>query len=416
MAGGPTRRNGRLFAIAGLLLTSAFVAASALSSAEEFDAWLKHVAESSDPVSEDAVQEISTKFLSKQTFYTFGDQSLTGFDAWLAEQKLSSESKADVQPDEQRRHGGNSKLEQTIYVAKDGSGDFYTISGALASIPVYNSARKTIFIKAGVYEEKIVIPSTQQYITFIGEGADKTVITGHATAGDQYGDELLKTYRSATVGVNSDHFIAKDIRFENTSPPPEPGAVGKQAVALRISGDKAAFYNVAVLGAQDTLYVHQGRHVFINSFIQGSIDFIFGNGRSYFKDCHVHSIATSFGSITAQKRNESDMNTGFSFVNCQIDGTGIIYMGRAWGNYSRVVYSWSYLNDMIIPEGWQDWGIPARQETVYYAQYECTGAGADTSKRVWWAKNLNYDEAKPFLTDAFVNGHSWLTPESDVHP
>lgn len=79
------------------------------------------------------------------------------------------------------------------------------------------------------------------------------------------------------------------------------------------------------------------------------------------QDSHLHSIADSFGSLTAQKRNESDMNTGFSFVNCKIDGTGIIYLGRAWGNYSRVVYSWSYLNDMIIPEGWQDWGIPARQ-------------------------------------------------------
>lgn len=65
-----------------------------------------------------------------------------------------------------------------------------------------------------VNREKIVIPSSQKYITFIGEGADKTVITGHATAGDEYGDALLKTYRSATVGVNSDHFIAKNIRFE----------------------------------------------------------------------------------------------------------------------------------------------------------------------------------------------------------
>ncbi|KAL3677543.1 hypothetical protein R1sor_027491 [Riccia sorocarpa] len=416
MTGGTSGRSRELFAAiaAAVLLASAFIA---VSSEEDFDAWLKYVAEHSDPVSDEAVQEISTKFLSKQTFYSQSDKTLTGFDAWLAEKKLLGDnSKAQAQPTDQQRHGGNSKLEQTIYVAKDGSGDFYTIAGALNSIPVYNSARKTIFIKAGVYEEKIVIPSSQQYITFIGEGPDKTVITGHATAGDQYGDELLKTYRSATVGVNSDHFIAKDIRFENTSPQPEPGAVGKQAVALRISGDKAAFYNVAVLGAQDTLYVHQGRHVFLNSYIQGSIDFIFGNGRSYFKDSHIYSIASSFGSITAQKRNESDMNTGFSFVNCQIDGTGIIYLGRAWGNYSRVIYSWSYLNSMILPEGWQDWGVPARQQTVYYAQYECNGPGADTSKRVPYAKNLNYEEAKPFLTDAFVNGHSWLTPEEDVHP
>jgi pectinesterase len=137
--------------------------------------------------------------------------------------------------------------------------------------------------------------------------------------------------------------------------------VGQQAVALRVSGDKAQFYNVAVLGAQDTLYDHQGRHYFQNCFIQGSIDFIFGNGRSYYKDSHLHSIATSFGSLTAQKRNETYQKTGFSFVNAYIDGTGIVYLGRAWGNFSRVVYSWSYLNSMILPEGWNDWGIATRQ-------------------------------------------------------
>ncbi|KAG6556878.1 hypothetical protein Mapa_001458 [Marchantia paleacea] len=406
----------RSLCIAALLLVSAVVAVSALSAEEEYDAWLHYISKTSDPVSDETVNSLNAKILTRQTITSDVDSSLTGYDAWLARQKALAATNPDVEPSEQRRHGGNSKQEEVIYVAKDGSGDFYTIAGALASIPVYNSARKTLFIKEGVYEEKIVIPSSQKYITFIGEGADKTVITGHATAGDEYGDALLKTYRSATVGVNSDHFIAKNIRFENTAPPPEPGAIGKQAVAFRISGDKAAFYNVAFLGAQDTLYAHQGRHYFQNAYVQGSIDFVFGNGKSYFKDCHLHSIADSFGSLTAQKRNESDMNTGFSFVNCKIDGTGIIYLGRAWGNYSRVVYSWSYLNDMIIPEGWQDWGIPARQGMVYYGQYECSGPGADTSKRVPWAKTLSYEDAKPFLTDSFVNGHTWITPEDEVHP
>jgi hypothetical protein len=70
---------------------------------------------------------------------------------------------------------------------------------------------------------------------------------------------------------------------QNSAPAPESGAVGQQATALYISGDMGAFYGCGFLGAQDTLYDHNGRHYFEQCYIQGSIDFIYGDGKSLYK-------------------------------------------------------------------------------------------------------------------------------------
>ncbi|XP_024534848.1 probable pectinesterase 53 [Selaginella moellendorffii] len=186
------------------------------------------------------------------------------------------------------------------------------------------------------------------------------------------------------------------------------GETGKQAVALRISADMAAFYDCNFHGGQDTLYDHKGRHYFKRCFVQGSVDFIFGYGRSLYKDCHLYSIANKTGAITAQKRTIRNMNSGFSFVNCSITGSGRIYLGRAWGDRSRVVYSYTYMDALIAPQGWQNWNHPERNRTVFFAQYECSGPGAKTSQRVAWARTLTFEEAQPFLDTDFIHGETWL--------
>lgn len=165
---------------------------------------------------------------------------------------------------------------------------------------------------------------------------------------------------------------------------------------MRIAGDKGAFYDCKFYGAQDTLYDQEGRHYFKNCYIEGSIDFIFGDGKSIYQvrtlsnshdskvktstsgifiathplelcsrclqNCHLNSIAhPGSGSLTAQKRS-GDEDTGFSFVGCSITGTGPIYLGRAWGPSSRVVFIQCYISDIILPEGWYDWGDSSRQK------------------------------------------------------
>ncbi|KAJ4847157.1 hypothetical protein Tsubulata_036539 [Turnera subulata] len=288
---------------------------------------------------------------------------------------------------------------KTIKVDKTGSGKFRTLQKAINSLPVINNCRVVIFVSAGIYREKVDIPAYMAYITLEGAGADKTIIEWDDTAdrADANGHPL-GTYGSATFSVNSPYFIAKGITFRNMAPLPPSGALGKQAVALRISADMAAFYRCKFIGAQDTLYDHIGRHYFKKCYIAGSVDFIFGNGLSLYEDCHLHAITNSFGALTAQKRESLLQETGFSFVNCKVTGSGALYLGRAWGTFSTVVFAYTYMDKIITPTGW----------TVFYGQYKCSGPGANYGKRVSWSRELTQQEAKPFISVDFINGHEWL--------
>ncbi|KAL5752534.1 hypothetical protein ACOSQ2_023041 [Xanthoceras sorbifolium] len=299
----------------------------------------------------------------------------------------------------------------TIKVSKNPKlGDFVTVQKAINAVPATNLCRVVIFIGAGTYREKVEIPKTKAYMTLVGAGADNTVIEWDDTA-DRMGQSgrQLGTYGSATFAVNSPYFIAKNITFKNNAPSPPSGALGKQAVALRISADTAAFIGCKFVGAQDTLYDHLGRHYFNNCYIEGSVDFIFGNGLSYYKDCHLHAISNnSYGALTAQKRESLLQETGFSFVNCKVTGSGALYLGRAWGTFSRVVFSYTFMDKIITPRGWYDWGDKNREMTVFFCQYKCSGPGADFGGRVSWSRELTLEEAKPFISIDFIDGYRWL--------
>lgn len=197
--------------------------------------------------------------------------------------------------------------------------------------------------------------------------------------------------------------------MQNSAPAPPGGAVGKQAVALRIKGDYGAFYRCSFYGAQDTLYDQAGRHYFKDCFMQGSIDFIFGDGQSIYQSCRINSIAkANSGSITAQKRGPDNLASGFSFVGCTITGSGTIYLGRAWGTYSRVVFIRCNITNKIIPAGWYDWGDKRREKTVFYGEYQCTGQGANRSGRVKWSYVLSAKQAQAFSSLSFIDGQKWL--------
>ncbi|EFJ33967.1 hypothetical protein SELMODRAFT_167160 [Selaginella moellendorffii] len=297
-----------------------------------------------------------------------------------------------------------------LVVDQSGNGDFVTVQDAVNAIPDGNDQRVTIRIGPGIYWEKVVVPATKPFLTFQGAGIDRSLIVWNSTASDLGPDgQPLTAYRTASVTIVGANFIARDISFQNTAPPPPPGVNGRQAAAFRISGDMAAFYNCGFYGAQDTLCDDVGRHYFKGCFIQGSIDFIFGNGRSLYEQCELHSIADSYGSVAAQDRQSQTENTGFSFVNCKVTGTGILYLGRAMGPYSRIVYSNSYFDNIIDVRGWDDWDHDAsRDRTVSFGQYKCYGPGATSSLRVPWARELSDMEVTPFLSLSFVDGTQWL--------
>ncbi|XP_026453438.1 probable pectinesterase 53 [Papaver somniferum] len=298
----------------------------------------------------------------------------------------------------------------TITVDKNATrGNFDSVQNAIDSLPFFNLCRVIIRLHKGVYREKVVVPITKAFVSIEGENADETIIQWDDTADTNGSDGLpLGTYGSATFAVNAPYFIAKNITFRNVAPLPPSGALGKQAVAIRISADNAAFISCKFIGAQDTLYDHTGRHYFKYCYIEGSVDFIFGNGRSLYDRCYLRTVSSSYGALTAQKRDNMLDDTGFSFVNCRVTGSGALYLGRAWGIFSRVVFAKTYMDKIITPEGWSNWGDKRREMTVFFGQYKCYGPGADYGSRVAWSRELTEQEAEPFLSISFIDGHQWI--------
>ncbi|KAJ0102802.1 hypothetical protein Patl1_03971 [Pistacia atlantica] len=338
---------------------------------------------------------------------------LAGFQVGLCDESVKFISWDDMRVDIQRGGlsvGENSNHSRVIVVDKDGGGHSVTVQGAIDMVPDNNSQRVKIYILPGIYREKITVPPSKPFISLIGNESEvsETVISWGDKASDKDSDgNELGTYNSASVTILSDYFCAAGVTFEN-SVVAIPGEKGMQAVALRIGGDKAMFYKVRILGTQDTLLDDIGSHYFYQCYIQGTVDFIFGRARSLYQNSVIHSIARNSGAIAAHHRDSPDENTGFSFMNCIVNGTGKIYLGRAWGSYSRIVYSYSFLDDIIVPSGWTDWNVPGRQKTAVFSEYQCWGKGANTSQRVPWLKSFSFGEVQPYLNMTFIDGNQWL--------
>ncbi|XP_078157699.1 plant invertase/pectin methylesterase inhibitor superfamily [Carex rostrata] len=302
----------------------------------------------------------------------------------------------------------------TITVAKDGTGNFATISDAIAFAPNNSNDRVIISVRAGVYEENVVIDSYKTNIMLIGDGSDVTVITGSRSAGDGW-----TTFRTATVAVSGEGFLARDLTIKNTA-----GPAKAQAVALRVNADLVALYRCTIDGYQDTLYVHSFRQFYRECNILGTIDFICGNAAVVFQGCNIIAkapLAGQYNVITAQSRDDPDEATGISIQNCSIVASEDLalagtetYLGRPWRTYSTTVYIESFLDGLVHPAGWAEWSGTQGLDTLYYGEYMNTGPGSNTDARVTWPGYhiMDYDDATHFSASYFIYGDDWLGPTS----
>lgn len=269
-------------------------------------------------------------------------------------------------------------------VAKDGSGDFFTVQEAINAVPDFRkNKRTTILVRKGEYKERVIIPECKINVSLIGE--EGTVITddNYASKKNIFGDEM-STSGSSTVYIYAPDFYAEHITFANTA-----GRVG-QAVACFIDGDRAYFKNCRFLGNQDTLYTYgkESRQYYEGCYIEGTVDFIFGWSTAVFKDCEIHSLGDGY--VTAPSTDQGKAY-GYVFWNCRLtaaDEAGKVYLSRPWRPYAQAVYIQCEMGKHIVPEGWNNWGKASNEQTVYYAEYQSTGEGANPSARVKYSHQL----------------------------
>lgn len=283
--------------------------------------------------------------------------------------------------------------EYDFVVAQDGSGDFTTVQEAFMAVPDLRKEETVIFIKNGIYKEKLILPSTKNNVTIVGEDVEKTILTydDYASKKNDFG-ENIGTSGSSSFFLYGNDFTAKNITFENSA-----GPVG-QAVAVRVDGDKVSFINCKFLGNQDTLYLHGGksRQFYKNCYIEGTVDFIFGWSTAIFENCEINCKRNGY--LTAASTSE-DTPYGFIFKNCVIFGPaekGTVYLGRPWRDYAKVVFVNCQLTDIIRKEGWHDWNKPQVHQTTFYGEYNNTGAGADLTHRVDWMTKLTTEEVETY--------------------
>jgi len=301
---------------------------------------------------------------------------------------------------------------QDIHVKVDPNGhgsiasttDYTTIQQALDHAPEAPHGRTVIEIVPGTYHERINITRNHPRITLQGLGKDP----GEVVAGG--------TFFTATVEIDGDSFEADNVTFENTA-----GPTG-QAVAAAVRSDRAVFKRCRFLGDQDTLFADFGRQYYVDSYIAGGTDFIFGNATAVFDHSELHEIRNGF--LTAQSRTLLDQNTGYVIDHSRVtndpaapsaDGKRTsFFLGRPWRVYSRVVVMNTELPGDLTPEGWSIWNKNDPTPEAFYAEYNNSGPGSQLKQRAPWSHELTAKEAAAFSAQNFLRGSDHWDPIAEA--
>ncbi|CAN6328559.1 unnamed protein product [Urochloa humidicola] len=311
----------------------------------------------------------------------------------------------DVTDDEMVRRMAMEGPERTVSVNavvtvdQSGAGNFTTVGDAVAAAPRNldgSGGYHLIYVLAGVYEENVMVPKHSKYIMMVGDGIGQTVITGNRSVVDGW-----TTFQSATFAVVGQGFVAMNMTF----------------------------YGCSFEAFQDTLYTHSLRQFYRGCDVYGTVDYVFGNAAVVFQGCNFYSRLPMQGqsnTVTAQGRSDPNQNTGTSIQGCSLlpapelaantAFATLTYLGRPWKNFSRTVVMESYVGGLVDPSGWMPWSGDFALDTLYYAEYNNTGPGADTSRRVTWPGYHvlgDASDAGNFTVTSMVLGDNWL-PQTGV--
>jgi pectinesterase len=277
-------------------------------------------------------------------------------------------------------------------VAADGSGSYRTVQAALDAVPPGNDKEVVIYIKNGVYTEKLHLDSTRSHVTLVGEDAARTILTysDHPGMVLPNGDSV-NTRNSHSFLVQAADFSARRLTIRN-----DAGFTAGQAVALEVQGDRASFFDCRVIGNQDILFLNSmgRRQYFRDCYIEGTTDFIFGGGLAWFEHCQIHSKKNSH--VTAASTGQG-RPFGFIFYHYVLTGDSAVTnasLGRPWQPYASVSYIHCFIGRHIRPEGWSAWNKLDTYTLSRFGEYEDYGPGAALSSRVSWSHQLPAEDVQ----------------------
>jgi polygalacturonase len=325
-----------------------------------------------------------------------------------------------MQDEEPQPFVPRSGTKRQVTIAADGSGDYNTVQEGIDALSANGGM---LLIKPGTYREVVHIAKPHVHMQGLTDDAAKVVIVQSNNAYSSGG-----TFHSATVFVTGDDFYAESVTFQNDySRSHGLQAQGSQAIALSIRADRAVFRNVRFLGAQDTLFAASrscesdtgpcvpARQYFSNCYIEGNVDFIFGDSEAVFDHCHIHAIAHEQVFVTAQSKRYPEQRSGYVFYHCKLTAdsqVGSLFLGRPWRPYATVVFLNSQLDEKLDPAGWAEWhaGETTRLETAFYAEHASFGPGSNPAKREPHARQLSGKEAEKYMTSTFLAGSDGWNP------
>ena len=309
--------------------------------------------------------------------------------------------------------------------------DYKTIQQALDHAPEAPHGRIFIHIAPGTYHERINVTQNRPRLTLLGEGKTPADVVIDAA---QNAKMAGGTFFTETAEIDGDNFEADNVTFANTA-----GNTG-QAVAAAVRSDRAVFKHCRFLGHQDTLFADWGRQYYLDSYIEGGVDFIFGNATAVFDRSEVHALSPGY--LTAQSRTAPTQTTGYVFTRSRVttaaleestlppagapgaastasatrNGRPFTFLGRPWRPYSRVVFMHTELPAALSPAGWSRWkSTDTGEPLAYYAEFDNSGPGARPADRIPWSHQLSAAEASAFEPGSFLR-HGSAPGQPDWDP
>ena len=303
--------------------------------------------------------------------------------------------------------------DHTLYVAADGTGDFYSIQAAINRLPASGGL---VLVAPGTYRERVLIPQSHVTLMSVNPDPGRTVIVDDLSRASQ-----TSAPGSATVRVRGDSFTAQNLTIENDfarTHKPDTPAFGTRALSL--GGDRNLLRNVHLLGAQDTLFLSAkdcgeatgsfcevARTYVTHSYISGNLDYIYGDGLAYFDDCELHTIDHSpehpaGGVITGQGKHYATQESAFVFRNARLTAdanAGHVLLGRPWRDLATVVFLNPQLGPQVAPQAWREREGRSHPDATFFRIYNPGGPGAPTQ-----SKQLTPQEAAHYTPHEVLGG------------